>query len=129
MSFPPSCNLLVIRIYYSKYLELLFLFQLFTNYFSRPIKSIFHGSVEFNFTVRALGQKLFLTFFARGVTGKTILGGKKCSFYYFVIIVIVAVVVGGGGLLLPLLLLLLKGCCFLCSPSFLFCFLSSSVLL
>lgn len=86
MLFSPSCNLLVpkirifIRIYYSKYQESLFLFQLFTKYFSRPIKSMFHGSVEFNLTMRALGQRFFLTFHASRVTGKTILGGKKRSF-------------------------------------------------
>ena len=74
-------NVLFIRIYYSKYLESLFLFQLFTKYFSRPIKSMFHGSVEFNFTVRALGQRFFLKFYASSVTGKSILGGKKRSFY------------------------------------------------
>ena len=72
--------------------EFLFLFQLFTKYFSRPIKIMFHGSVEFNLTVRALGQRFFLTFYASSVTGKIILGGKKCSFCYFVIYFIVAVV-------------------------------------
>ena len=92
MSFSSPCNLLVpeirifIRIYYSKYLESLFLFQLFTKYFSRPIKSMFHGSVEFNLTMRALGQRFFLTFHVSSVTGKTILGGKKCSFINLLLI-------------------------------------------
>ena len=87
MLFSPSCNILVsnmtnfIRIYYSKQPESLFLFQLFTVYFSRPIKSVFHGTVEFNFTVRALGQRFSLKFYASSVTGKTILGGKKRSYY------------------------------------------------
>ncbi|XP_078370477.1 uncharacterized protein LOC144654268 isoform X2 [Oculina patagonica] len=49
--------------------------SLFTSYFSQPLKCIFHGSVEFNITVRALGQKFSLTFTANDVIGKTILGG------------------------------------------------------
>ena len=86
MLLSPSRNLLVpkirifIRVYYSKYQESLFLFQLFTKYFSRPIKSVLYGSVDFNLTMRALGQRFFLTFHVSSVTGKTILGGKKRSF-------------------------------------------------
>ena len=53
---------------------------------------MFHGSVEFNLTMRALGQKFFLTFHASSVTGKTILGGKKRSFIKFVINLNAAVV-------------------------------------
>ncbi len=68
-----------------------FLFQLFTSYFSHPIKCIFHGSVEFNITVRALGQKFSLTFTANDVIGKTILGGKKCALYLIVFVVVVVV--------------------------------------
>ena len=57
----------------------LFLFQLFTRYFSQPIKCIFHGSVEFTFSIQALGERFSLTFHANRVVGKAQLGGKHCS--------------------------------------------------
>ena len=44
---------------------------------------MFHGSAEFNLTVRALGQRFFLTFYASSVTGKTVLGGKTEMFFYY----------------------------------------------
>ena len=43
---------------------------------------MFHGSAEFNLTVRALGQRFFLTFYASSVTGKTVLGGKTEMFFF-----------------------------------------------
>ena len=43
---------------------------------------MFHGSAEFNLTVRALGHRFFLTFYASSVTGKTVLGGKTEMFFF-----------------------------------------------
>ena len=86
-----------IHIYYKfililKYHCPLCLFQLFTSYFSRPIKFMFHGSVGFNFTVRALGQRFVLTFHTNDVIGKAKLGGKKTSLHFIVVFVVVVVV-------------------------------------
>ncbi|PFX34264.1 Sushi, von Willebrand factor type A, EGF and pentraxin domain-containing protein 1 [Stylophora pistillata] len=49
--------------------------SLLTRYFSQPIKSIFHGSVEFTFHLQALGEKFYLTFHANSVVAKSQLGG------------------------------------------------------
>ena len=64
-------------------LSSLFLFQLFTTFYTQPIKSIFNGSVGFNITVQALGQRIILSFHVTSVMGKTNFGGKKIVFSFF----------------------------------------------
>lgn len=61
----------------------LFLFQLFTTFFTQPIKGIFNGSVGFNITVQALGQRIILSFHVTSVMGKANFGGKKIVFSFF----------------------------------------------
>ena len=104
----PDYTLLWLYFNVKKKHQILFLFQLFTSYFSRPIKYIFHGSVEFNLTVRALGQKFFMTFRADDVTGRTILGGTKCAFSLVYVVFIVVLFLLLFSSLFPLLLLLLR---------------------
>lgn len=48
---------------------------LLTAYFSQPIMWVFRGSVDFNITLRALGQGFTLTFHENDITGKAKFGG------------------------------------------------------
>ena len=58
---------------------LIFFLQIFTSYFSKPIRFVFQGSVELNITLHSLGEALPLTFYSSDVIGKATFGGVKCS--------------------------------------------------
>ena len=44
---------------------------------------MFHGSIEFNITLQALGETFVLAFHSNEVIGKAKFGGEECFLGYF----------------------------------------------
>lgn len=63
----------------------MFFFQVFSKYFSQPIKCVFHGSIEFNITLQALGKTFVLSFYSNEVIGKAKFGGEECFLGYILV--------------------------------------------